>query len=813
MQKIKKRDAFEQYTEDYTKYALYVIRARVAPDIKDGLKVIHRRILYGGYALSKAYANNYVKSSDWYGTVMGKLHPHGDSSIYGAMKGMTNWFDINIPLIDGQGSLGSVQGDRPSAGRYTEECLSEFAVEAVLGDVKEIPQTINWIDTYTGKGKEPEALAPKVPLLLINGTFGIGVGIKPFIPTHNINEVIDATLKLLDNPNQEIVLVPDQLMDCDIIDTDFKAISNTGYGKFRVRGRIKKIESIESSLIPNKEYIGKPGLLITSTPNLVNLNSITTQLEKGVKSGKIKLPQIIDLLEPEGKKKKKKKKKESTKKREKMEFLIILKKGSDLDYVRDTLYKVTDLEKTFTVNAQVLDNYEPIRISYRGYLLAFIENTKLTKFRYYSNLRQKVRTKIHQKDAYIKALESGKIDQIIKRIRHQKDVSQEENVEWLIKELGISDFQANFILNSTIKSLSEGYLNLYKKEAENYRQQDKEYLAKMLNEDLLIEEIKQDLLYFKNKYGRPRNSKVISASVLNKIPEGNFKIAITEKNFIKKVPENMSLGSFRNDRVTHVIKGENSNNLILFDQLGKVFKLPIYKIPISDKNSNGIDIRLIMKKFTSNLVSIFYEPVLKKFSTSKVKHFMTIQTKNCCIKKIEIEDILGCGISGIFYCKLGDGDYVNDVIMVGNGLDIITFSDNKALRMNISEIPTQTRSTKGVKSMDSDYIDGLSMIGPNKNDIIVITNNGYINRFDAVSFVASNRAKAGSRVIRLKSKDTIKYVFGVNDEDVLRVVTKNDITEIPITEIPKNSSASGGSKMITVNNSNLLLNCKIIHNK
>ena len=804
---IIENNALDRYTEDYTKYALYLVTSRVIPDIRDGLKPIHRRILYTGLSISKAYGGHYVKSADWYGATMGKFHPHGDSSIYGSMESMANWFDINIPLIDGRGSWGTVQGDKAAAGRYTEAQLSDFAYENVLAEIKEVPQVVDWVDSYTGRDKEPLALSPRVPLLLINGSFGIGVGIKQFIPPHNINEVIDQTVALIDNPKHDVVLVPDQYMPCDIIDTDWKKISHSGHGKFRVRGRIEILESIPKELIPNKEYIGKPGLLITSTPNLVNLNSITEKLESDIKEGKVKIPQILNILEPEPKKKSKDKKKAFEERFEEMKFVIVLKKGSDAAYVRDVLYKVTSMETTFTINAQVIDDMKPKRISYKALLQSFIEYRKLTKFRYYSNKRQKVRTKLHQKDAYIKALQSGKIDEIIKRIRKQKNVDEESNIEWLIKTLNISDFQAKFILNSPIKSLSEGYLNKYMSEAKELSSLDKLYHTKMVNPKLLEEEIKQELLEIKAKYGRPRNSRLISEAEVNNIPRGTFKVVISKKNMIKKVSLNSDVGTFKDDKVAHYIVGENEKDLIIFDSIGKVYKLPIHKIPICEKSSNGLDIRTIIKKLTADIVGVFYEPDLNNVSNKTSQCSLIVQSKCGLVKKLDINDILGCPLSGIYYTKLTPGDLVTNVIASPEGGDIIVYRKNKAIKYNNNEIPVQRRATKGVKSMNSDEVDGICSVSSNNNYLLVITEKGILNKIDPVALPTSSRAKAGNRVIQLSKGDNIKYIYGVSNNDKLKIITVNSITELSIKDIPLGSTASKGNRIAEVNTNNPFVDC------
>ena len=231
-EKISEVASKEQFKTDYTRYGIYILYRRVLSDYRDGLKPVQRRILWAMYKNSKAITSR-VKSAAVVGDVMKLYHPHGDVGVYNTIKPMVNWFESYIPLIDPEGNFGTFQGDPCAASRYTEIKLNKFAIENVLSDIIESPEAVDWSDNYSGTAKEPDCLPVKVPLLLINGSFGIGVGMRADIPSHNINEVIDATLTLMDNPNAEITLVPDHCMECEIIETDFTKICRSGFGHYK----------------------------------------------------------------------------------------------------------------------------------------------------------------------------------------------------------------------------------------------------------------------------------------------------------------------------------------------------------------------------------------------------------------------------------------------------------------------------------------------------------------------------------------------------------------------------------------------------
>ena len=656
--------------------------------------------------------------------------------------------------------------------------------------MKETPNIVDWTSTFTGDGVEPEYLPVKVPLLLINGVSGIGTGKSTSIPTHNINEVIDATIKLIDNPNAQVVLIPDQCMACEIVEANWKRISNSGNGKFKVRG-VVTIEVADKGK-SNEHYM----LVVRSIPDGATLDDgkdtgIHYQINKLIEEGK--LPQITEILEDSHDKD--------------LRYQIHLKKGADPYYVRDYLYKSTMLEKPQSVNFEVLNGIEMTRMSYKSYLQAFIEQRRVTKYRYYCLKLQDARTKLHEKQICIMLIKSGKVDELSKKIQKSKLKDDQGLIDWLIGLFKITDLQAKFILNYPMKKLAPFYLKQYEEEAKQYEAIDKECMTKILNTDLILQEIKDELLYFKNKYGFPRKSRVISQSEILDIPQGTFNIVITENSYIKKLPANENIGAYKGDKPVLATRIENTSEIIFMTAQGRGFKFPVHKIPITEKNSLGIDIRILIKGISSNVVTMFDADKLKSLSNLRQKHYAVIVTKKNYIKKIDINDVLISTPSGVIMTKLNPGDEVKDVIIANNKADVVIYSKKKALRCKMESVPNYKRNTLGVFAMKTtDEIDGVSVIDPKATDIVVITESGRINKFDISGLPLADRYTAGNRVIKLGKTDSIVSIFSVTDDNHIRIVTKNTVLDIPVKDIARTSSISPGTKMIPLKG-DLIVKC------
>lgn len=692
-----------------------------------------------------------------------------NSSIYGAMQPLANWWECMAPLLTYDSASGTIQGGKQAAMRYTESCISQFGMDCAISELVETKQVVNWQKTFDNHNDEPETLPVKVPLLLINGAFSIAIGRRIEVPPHSMNDVIDATIALMHNPNTKIVLIPDQCMKCEIINTDWKKISNMGFGNYVVRGIITQGEDKKGKY-----------LSIRSTPDIVFSNSIVEKIEELIKDNK--LIQVADIND------------HSTD--SDLDVRIYLKNGADPNYVKQVLYKNTSLQDTKRVNMEVLDGLDIKRFSYKAYLLYFLEYRRGIKFRLYNYRLQKVETRLHQIETYIKVLESGDVENIVHMIRNQASVDENYLVNWLMKKLKITDIQALFILRTQLKALSKGNLDKYKAEQKDLLAKVNEYVAYITNEKLIDKEIENELLEMKAKYGKPRQSVIISEAEASDIPEGEFKIVITESNFVKKMQVNEPIKAYKGDNAKYILIADNSKDILLFDQMGKVFRLQVHKIPFTEKNSAGIDIRLLIKKLTSNIISVMYVPILEMLANKKSKYYLSIISTKGLIKRIDLNDIINATPSGIIYTKLNKGDSVKDIIVVNHKSDIVVYTKSKALRMPVESTPYLKRSTLGNMAMKTtEDIDGMSVVTRETTDIVVVTNKGRFNRFGVAGLPISDRNRSGSKVIKLAKGDYIHNIFGCNSNYVLRIIRADEVLDINVSDIPIGSSISAGTKM------------------
>lgn len=778
---IKEQASDIMYRDDMVKYSVIVNRRRSIPEIKDGLKVVDRRVIYDMYSLGAT--SHTLKCARITGDTMGKFHPH--SSSYGSLIVMGNWFSCKVPLIQIQGNSGTVMGDGPAAERYTEAKLSDFCMDCVVSDLRESKLAVDWKDNYTREIQEPEYLPVKVPLLLINGCFGIGVGMSSKIPPHNLVEVLEATRALLYDINYDPILVPDHCQALHLIDTDWAEICHTGCGQYTMRGIVKCTEEN-----------GYPVVHIYSLPDNVTEDKVVEKLLDLY--DKKQLPMVKDIA-PASKKE--------------IDIRIVLKKGSDPNYVKQIIYAKTPVQSTFAVNFQAVDDINPRRFSYKEYLLSFIENRITTKARLYCNKMKDASTRHHKLETYIKVIKSGEIDNIIDMVKKQNTIDNNVLTEYLIKKCHITDIQAGFILETPVQRLSKGYLKKYEAEFADLTKKIELYKKIITDESLkyIKDEINNELLEIEKKYGEKRKCDVIKASDDDNIPRGTFKLIITSRNYIRKLPDTEKINTVRGDNPKFVMRVENTESVLLFDSMGKVFKLPICKVPLTEKSGAGTDIRILVRGLTANIVNMYYEPMIQSISKAKRNHTILVATKLNTIKRLNIEDFLNVNTSGLMYTKLKPDDEVVGAIIAPAGLDVIIYSKQKALRCKLKDISLFKRNATGSKAMNTEYpIEGICMIYPDADSLITITESGRINKFPLNLLSTHNRGSSGNNVIKLKETDNIYSLFGANENDIIRLTTANLGTfDVPVNSIKQRSSVAPGEKLSGFK-SDSIVHCDVI---
>jgi len=773
--KIIQVNAIDQYMSDMARYSIYVLFDRFVPNFQDGLKPVQRRTLYCMWNDIKCHSlSSKRKSANTTGMTIALYHAHSSDAVYDTMKKLCNWFECKIPLIEYDSNSGSIQGSDQAASRYTESYLSKFAMDVIFADLEESKSVVDWNKTFDNHTVEPSALPVKIPLLLVNGNFGISIGERNESPSHSLNDVIDATINVLHDINAKVVLIPDPCQKCEIVNTDWEKISKLGFGYYTQRGIIDTIVN------GNETYLS-----IKSTPNLVWANTVIEGIENLIKNGKlIQIKDIVDYTD-----------------RDQMDIRIYLKNGADPEYVKQMIYKHTPLQNVARVNLRVIVHDGPMldlkHFSYKAYIVSFLNFRRDVKFRLYNARLQKVETRLHAIDTYIKILESGHIEEIIHAIRNKTNANEEALIEWLMKLLKITDLQAKFILNTQLKALSKSSLKSYKEEQKKLNELVEFYINIITRPELIDKEIEQELLDIKAKYGKPRQSILISESTASNIPAGEFQVIMYNNGIIRKIPLNESIRNHKELTPISVIIGDNSKDILIFDENGKAFKLPIHKIPLSSGTFKGMDIRLLLKKLSGNVISTLYLPLVQQLADKKGKYFLIIATRNGMIKRIDLDDIINSTPSGILYTKLSQNDSVSNVFIAGSKNDIILYTSTKALRTNISNVPYVKRAALGnIGIKTTEPIRGMSLLPHDCNYIVVVTNNGKFTKIPQNMIPQSNTNRAGSKLIKLSKIDFIASIIACNDSSTIRCIQSNSQSiDIPVSSIPIEDSIGNGIQM------------------
>ena len=796
----------EQMKTAYIDYSMSVIVSRALPDIRDGLKPVHRRVLFGMHELGVRSNTPYKKSARIVGEVLGKYHPHGDSSVYDTMVRMAQEWNMRYMLVDGQGNFGSVDGDSPAAMRYTEARMRKMAEDMLIDIDKEtVDHSLNFDDTL----EEPTVLPTRIPNLLINGTSGIAVGMATNMPPHNLSEVVDGTIAYLEN--QDITI--DELIEY-IKAPDFPT-GGTIYGYDGVREAFKtgRGRVVIRAKAHFEEVDKHECIIVTEIPYQVNKSLMVKQTADLIKEGK--LDGISDVFDETGK--------------GGMRIVYVLKKDAIPNVVLNNLFKHTPLQSAFSVNNIALVNGRPQQLNLKDLIYHFIEHRYDVVYRRTQYELKKAKERIHILEGFMKVIATkDTLDRAIYIIRNSKDTQIAK--EGLIKEFELSDIQAQAIIDLRLGRLTGLELDKIREEYEEI----KAYIIDL--EDILAHKerrtqiIKEELLEIKAKYGDERRSIIEYAggdiSIEDIIPDEQVVITISNAGYIKRTSVNEyktqsrggvgQKGSATRDKdfIEHLFVGTNHQYMLFFTEKGKCFWLRVYEIPEGGKNTKGRAIQ--------NLINIEPDDNVKAFiCTHDLKdqeyinsHYVIMATKKGIIKKTCLEQYSRPRQNGIMAITIKEDDELLEArLTTGNSQVMLAVKSGKAIRFPEEKVRAVGRSGSGVRgiSFDNDANDEvigmITIENPREETVLVVSENGYGKRTfiddpetgEAV-YRITNRGGKGVKTISITEKTgNLVAIKTVSDEDDLMIINKSGMAiRMSVSELRVMGRATQGVRLINI---------------
>ncbi|WP_455145186.1 DNA gyrase subunit A [Brachyspira pilosicoli] len=777
--------------ESYLNYAMSVIVSRALPDVRDGLKPVHRRILYAMYDANLTHDKPYKKSAATVGEVLARYHPHGDAAVYGTMVRMAQDFSMRYLLVDGQGNFGSVDDDPPAAMRYTEARMTKFS-EEMLNDIEK--ETVKFVPNFDDSRTEPSVLPATVPQLLVNGSMGIAIGMATNMPPHNLKEVVNAIVYYIDHQDAEIKDLMRYIQGPDFPTAGIiygkegiKEAYTTGKGRIKLRARLE-IEETKKD---------REAIVVKELPYGVVKTNLHEKIAELVKQGKIE--GVADI-------------RDESSNRSGIRLIIELKKGVATQIVLNQLWKHTDLEITFGIINLALVNGEPKVLNLKELIKYFVDHrveviTKRTEY----DLNQ-AKAKAHILEGLLIA--QANIEEVIRIIRQSENTEAARNT--LMSKFKLSEKQAQAILDMPLKRLTA----LEKLKIEQELQQLREFIAYC--EDLLahpekiLAVIKDELKNIAEKYGDDRRSEIIGKTNDTEIDEEDLihdedvAVSITTQGFIKRVPASsyrtqgrggvgVQGGKSQGEHyIEHLFVASTKDYLFIFTDRGKAFWMKVHEIPALTKTSQGKSIKFILNLAPDEKITSYFT-----VSDFNPKQSIIMVTKMGTIKKMELKHLENAKKRGILALTLENNDELIGVSAVESGDDfIMTTASGLALRINEQKVRNMGRAAAGVKGITLDDNDVcVSGNGIHKGEsLIVITENGIGKRLSSKQFNAKGRGGKGQIYIKPDNKTgNVVSVKTVGDKDEIMVVTTDDMTiKIKADSIPELGRNAKGVKIVNI---------------
>ena len=797
------RDIVDEMKESYLNYSMSVIVSRALPDVRDGLKPVHRRILYGMNDLAAGWNRPYKKSARIVGEVMGKYHPHGDSAIYDALVRMAQDFSMRYQLIDGQGNFGSIDGDRAAAMRYTESRMTRLGSE-FLRDLEK--DTVDWVPNFDDSLREPSLLPTTIPGLLINGSEGIAVGMATKIPPHNLNEVVDGLVALIDNSDTSLddliskIPGPDFPTGGMMLGTDgVRSAYESGRGKIKIRGRAH-IETRES---------GKESIIITEIPFQVNKAKLIEKIADLVRDKKIEgISDLRDESDKDG-----------------MRIVIETKRGSVPEVILNLLYKHTQLQETFGIILLALIGGVPRVMGLAEILQHFID------FRHGIVIR---RTEFELREAEARAhiLEGLKIaldniDDVIVIIRGSKDPVQAK--EGLMNGFDLSETQSQAILDMRLQRLTGLEVDKVVTEYKEIIKNISKLKGILESKSQRMNIIKQELLEIRDQFGDERRTEIVDVmtdfSIEDMIAEEDMVITITHSGYIKRTAVTtyrsqrrggrgvQGAGSREEDFVQHLFIANTHNYMLFFTDRGKCYWLKVYDIPQGGRAARGRAVVNLIGCEPGEKVEAFVS--IKEFDD---EHFIAMATKNGIVKKTALSAYGNPRKGGIYAIEIREDDRLIEARITDGENDILIGTrEGKSIRFSEGDIRATGRKTMGVKgialSSQSDFVVGMLVV-KREGTILVATEKGYGKRTDVIQYRTQKRGGKGVMTMRTTDKTgkMVSIMEVVDSDDLIVITNKGVLMRQPIAKIRTIGRVTQGVRLVKLDKGSTISSItRVIH--
>ena len=785
--------------KSFLDYSMSVIVARALPDVRDGLKPVHRRILYTLYEEGMTPDKKYQKSANAVGAVMGHYHPHGDSAIYESMVRMAQDFTYRHTLVDGHGNFGSIDGDGAAASRYTEARLAKISME-LLRDLNK--DTVDFSENYDGQRKEPVVLPSRFPNILVNGNMGIAVGMATNIPPHNLGEVIDGCVAYIDNPEITVTELMQYIKGPDF-PTAGVILGNSGIKRAYESGRgaitIRGMATVE-------EAHNKHRIVITELPYQVNKKALIQRIGELVRDKVIDgISNLSDESALEG-----------------IKIVIDVKKEANANVVLNNLYKHTQLQTSYGINFLMLVDGSPRTLGLREIIEKYIDHQKHVIYRRCQFDLKRYKDRLHILDGLKIALDN--IDRVIKIIRESAD--DDEAKAGLMSNFALSEVQSQAILDMRLKRLTGLEKSKIEEEIAELEKLVKELEEILASEEKILEVIKTEMLEIKDKYADERRTHIDMTAIdyiedESLIPVENVVITLTNKGYIKRLPADTyktqnrggmgvkGMATNEEDFVEHLINATSHDYILMFTNMGKVYRIKGYEIPEYSRQSKGLPIINLLSLDKDEKVTS-----LLKISNDDEYKCLVFATKNGLIKRTDISEFDSIRTNGKKFITLKDNDELVSVKKTtGNDEILMASSNGRMVRFNESTVRIMGRSASGVRgiNLDGGILVGMEIVEPNEY-VLVITEKGYGKKTPVDEYRITNRGGKGVKTVNITEKNgSIVSFKTVDDSKDLMIITDSGIIiRLAVDKISTMSRVTQGVKLINLKEDSIVSSTSIV---